>query len=77
MDGLPFGSWPSVDVAEDSGRSLSGLAAAVGPAVVGHAEILQRAADIEGKLAGVLPVALDRKMMSPPKCFPTFSVDSQ
>ena len=59
MEGLSFGSWPSVDVVEDSGRSLSGLPPAIGPTEVGHAEILERAADINGKLAGVLPVVLD------------------
>jgi hypothetical protein len=56
MDGLPFGSSLGGDGAEDSGRSPSGLPPAIGPTVVGHAEILQRAADIEGHLLRILPV---------------------
>ena len=52
MEGLSFGSWPSVDVVEDSGHSLSGLPPAIGPTEVGHAEILERAADYQWQARG-------------------------
>ena len=91
MEGLSFGELMNA-MAEPETRSpeqaafyagfwaaspLLGLGPAIGAAEVGHAEVFQRPANIDGKLVGILAVILNPQDDVPAEVLPDFRLGEQ